>query len=367
MIAVLALLLLAQTQKGPAPAAPRSFAQISKQADQAREQEHLEDAIRLYRAGVRLRPDWAEGWWYLGTIFYDEDRYAEGQTALRRFTALDSKVAQAWALLGLCEFETKAYDEALAHLKRARTMGLGGRAQLDTVTQYHAALLLTRSEQYEEALQILLGFAVRGEETAAVVEAAGIAALRRPLLPNDVPGSDRELVLQVGHAVMDTGARRPRDAAEKFESLLAVYPKTPNLHYLYGSFLLLSDPDAGLRELNKELEISPRSAPALLQIALEYLKRGDAAAAIPYAQRGADVEPRSFVAHNALGRALVDSGDLENGIRELERSKELAPGSPQTRVALASAYAKAGRHGDAARERAEFLKLKKLGDKPSDQ
>jgi hypothetical protein len=40
----------------------------------------------------------------------------------------------------------------------------------------------------------------------------------------------------------------------------------------------------------------------------------------------------------------------------------LAPASPQVRIALATAYAKAGRKDDAARERQEFLKLRKEVD-----
>jgi predicted Zn-dependent protease len=64
--------------------------------------------------------------------------------------------------------------------------------------------------------------------------------------------------------------------------------------------------------------------------------------------------------------SLVESGDVAKGIKELELSKLQAPDSPQTRIALASAYAKAGRSEDAARERAEFLKLKQLTKKPEE-
>ena len=114
MTALLFLLLFAETQKSPSSAASQGFAQVSKEAAQAREQERLVEAVKLYREAVRLRPDWKEGWWYLGTMFYDQDRYDEARVALRRFTVLDPKVAAAWAFLGLCEFEGKAYDEALA-------------------------------------------------------------------------------------------------------------------------------------------------------------------------------------------------------------------------------------------------------------
>ncbi len=367
MTALLLLLLFAETQKGPSPSVSPRFAQVSREASQAREQERLDEAVKLYREAVRLRPDWKEGWWYLGTMFYDQDRYDEARVALRRFTVLDPKVAAAWAFLGLCEFEGKAYDEALAHLQRAVALGLDVNSQLNTVTQYHAAMLLTRSGKFEGALEMLMRLAEHGGETPSVVEAAGIAGLRKPLLPVELPPTERELVLQVGRAVMDTGARRPVEAQKEFENLVASHPKTANIHYLFGSFLMISDPDAGLQELKKELDISPRSLPALLQIAFEYLRRGDAAAALPYARQAAQIEPESFVAHNALGRALVDSGDPEGGIRELELSKKQAPGSPQTRIALASAYAKVGRNEDAAHERAEFLKLKQLAKKPGEQ
>ena len=106
ILLLVVLLLLGETQKGAG--APDRFAEVSKQAAQAREQERLDEAERLYREAVRLRPAWREGWWYLGTMLYDQDRYEEARAALRRFTTLDAKVAGGWAFLGLCEFEIKA-------------------------------------------------------------------------------------------------------------------------------------------------------------------------------------------------------------------------------------------------------------------
>jgi predicted Zn-dependent protease len=300
-------------------------------------------------------------------MLYDQDRYEEARAALRRFTVLDPKVAAGWAFLGLCEYETKKYEEGLAHLQNAIALRLDENSQLSVVTRYHTALLRTRARQFEAALEILMRFAGQGNERPEFVEAAGLAALRKPLLPSELPPIEQELVLQVGRAVMDTGARRAAEAQKDFEDLVTSHPRTPNLHYLFGSFLLTSDPDAGLVELKKELEISPRHLPALEQIAFEYLRRGDAAAALPYARKAVEADPQSFIAHTVLGRALVESGDVEKGIKELELSKQQSPGSPQTRIALASAYAKAGRSTDAARERAEFLKLKQVTKKPEEQ
>ncbi len=112
------------------------------------------------------------------------------------------------------------------------------------------------------------------------------------------------------------------------------------------------------------MEISPNHVPARLQLAYEYLKRGDAASALPFAEKALALEPESFVTHNALGRVLVEMGKLKEGIAEIETACKLAPESPENHVALASAYAKADRKDDAARERAEFLRLKKLQQSP---
>ena len=122
----------------------------------------------------------------------------------------------------------------------------------------------------------------------------------------------------------------------------------------------MNEPEKAVPELKRELEVSPKHVPARVVLALEYLKRGDAAAALPFAREAVELDPESFVGHNAYGRALVESGELEKGIKELETAAKMAPDSPETRYALAAAYAKAGRKEDAARERAAFVKLNEI-------
>ena len=43
----------------------------------------MDDAIRCYRSALKLQPHWAEGWWYLDTLNYDADNYAEAIPALQ--------------------------------------------------------------------------------------------------------------------------------------------------------------------------------------------------------------------------------------------------------------------------------------------
>src|SRR5437762_1787479 len=53
------------------------FDTIAKQAETARAQDRVQDSIRLYREGTRLRPSWTDGWWYLGSLLFDQDRFSE--------------------------------------------------------------------------------------------------------------------------------------------------------------------------------------------------------------------------------------------------------------------------------------------------
>jgi tetratricopeptide (TPR) repeat protein len=352
-------------------AAGDGFDRVSKDAAEARRQNRIQDAIGLYRQAVKMRPSWPEGWWFLGELLYDQDKYPEARDALRRLVSLDRKTGPGFALLGLCEYETKEYERALDHINEGRRLGLGEDPQVRRVVLYHAVLLLTRFQQYESALQVLEKLLRTGDDQGnmytlvagpAMFEAAGLAGLRRPILPEDLPSGDKDLVDRAGRAVCATVGRRPADAQKYFAELLASYPKAPNVHYLYGSFLLASDPDGGLRELQKELELNPKHTEALVTIALEYEKRGELEKGIPYAQRAVEADPQFFAAHGVLGRLLAKVGEVEKGIKELEIARQQAPDSQQVHFSLAAAYTLAGRKDDAARERAEFLRLKQLAD-----
>ena len=360
-VASLALILapsVAGAAQTAAPKQPPSFDRLSKLADAARQENRLDDAIGYYRQALKMRTAWKDGWWYLGTLLYDQDHYAEARDAFQKLIALDARNGAALALLGLCEFATKEYGPSLVHLNRARIIGFGDNQQMAQVVFYHNTILLTRFEQFESALDLSMQMVKRDMSGAKVIEAAGLAALRMPILPEDLESQDRELVVLTGSAVCAAAGRNAADAQKLFQELVSKFPNAPNVHYVYGTYLLLNDPDAGLREIHKELDLSPDHLPSLATLSFEYLKNGEPEKGLQYAERAVKTAPGSFAAYTALGRVLVDSGKTPEGIEKLEYAAKLAPDSPQVRIALASAYAKVGRNADAARERAEFLKLK---------
>jgi tetratricopeptide (TPR) repeat protein len=274
--------------------------------------------------------------------------------------SLAPKNGAAHAFLGLCEFALKDYDRSLQHLLQSRTLGVGDTGELGGVARYHAAILMSRMEQYEQALETLGEFSAEGNDNPRVIEAMGIATLRMPFLPTELPPDRREIVLMAGRASYLMATRNTAAAEKAFEALATRYPETPNVHYAFGVFLLMEKGEKAIEEFKRELALQPGHASSLMQLAFEYLKQGDAKTALTWATQAVAAAPKEFPAHRALGHALLDTGDVESAIRELELAVKIAPESPGIRFLLARAYQRAGRLEDATRERNEFTRLDRL-------
>ena len=370
----LSCVMSAAAQQKPAAASPKShtppaqkaattageFDRLLATATEARKAQRWEDAIALYAKIVALKPSYVEGYWYQGTAYYSLDDFPNCRDTFRKVVRLAPKNGAAFAFLGLCEFGVKDYDKSLQHLLQSRILGVGDAPELGSVARYHAAVLMTRLEQFEQALETLGEFAAEGDDNPRVIEAMGLATLRMPFLPIEAPPDRREMVLMAGRASYMMATRNTAASGKAFEALVARYPESPNVHYAYGVFLLQEEPDKAIAEFKRELELQPAHPWSLMQIAYEYLKRGEPQTALPWAQQSVAAAPKAFPAHKALGQALLETGDVDGAIKELLIGIQLAPESPGLHFTLARAYQRAGRADDANREREEFTRLDRI-------
>jgi tetratricopeptide (TPR) repeat protein len=346
--------------KAGAASTDAEFEKLVAEAGEARKAQQWEDAIALYAKAVKLRPKYVEGYWYQGTSYYSLDKFAECRDRFREVTRLAPQNGAAFAFLGLCEYGLKDYDKSLQHLLQSRIYGVGDTGDLGGVARFHAATLMSRVSQFEQALETLGEFASEGNDNPRVIEAMGIATLRLPMLPEELPPDRREMVLIAGRASYQMATRNTAAAGKAFEALVIRYPETTNVHYANGVYLLLEQPDKAIEEFKKELELQPAHPASLMQIAFEYLKRGEPQNALPWAKQAVEAAPKDFATHKALGQALLDTDDVTGAIAELQTGITLAPESPGLHFSLAKAYQKAGRLEDANREREEFTRLDRM-------
>ena len=333
------------------------FNDVSHAADRARDDGRGDDAIRLYKQALALHPNWKEGLWSLSTLLYDQNQYAAARDVLRRFVAFDSGLGLGWAMLGMSEFQLRDYSRSLDHLQRAMAQGMGDQKEIAQSVFYLVAVLQTRFEQYDESMGLLIAMVKSGQEAGPLREAIGLAALRLPLLPSEIPSDRHQLVRMSGEAVLALEAQRRDEAERLLADMVATYPNEPGVHFLYGAFLLDVRPEDGIGEVKKELEGSPSSVPARLRLAEEYVKEQRPVLALPLAREAIKLDPQRGPAHMMLGEVLVANGELSAGIKELEIARGQAPQTVRIRWDLLRAYTAAGRGDDAKREKEEIERL----------
>lgn len=362
-VPMVAALLLASFFSLPHPASATDtdskFQKIAREADKARESERLNDALNLYSEGLKLRPTWVDGWWWLGSILYDQERFAEASLPFEKFISLSPKPAPAFAFLALCEYETGDFEKALKNFQKWAKGGSPGNDVLLDVAGYHWALLLTRNGQFNQALFLLAAKAKKLGPSPNLKEAMGLASLRLSALPQECPPEKREAVWLAGSAALYSAVRQPALANHYALRLLAHYGQEPNVHYFRGTlFTFQEDWDSAAEEYEKELEISPTNAPALVELAVARLEGFQPGEALAPARRALALEPESARGHYILGRALQQTGSWSASIPELERARALAPDSARVRYALFTVFKRLGRAEDANRELAAFQALK---------
>jgi tetratricopeptide (TPR) repeat protein len=344
----------------PALASSQNFDSVAAQAAAAREADKVDEAISLYRQGLTLRPAWAEGWWFLGTLYYDHDNYGEAATAFKRTALIQQKAGAPWAMLGLCEYQLAKYDDARLHLDQARKLGLGDNVELTRVMRYHDGLISILKGDFEKAQETLGALSYEGLKSEELIISLGLSILRIGMTPKEITINypDRAMVRRAGLAEHFAAEKNMSDAQREYDMLARDFSRVANVQYAYGKFLLSNRDDEGAAlAFQRELQNWPKHALARCQLANIKLRNKDIEGGLPLAEEAAKIAPRLPLAHYVLGRLLLEAGQNDRAIIELETTSQMVPTEPKIYFALARAYTKAKRKQDADKARATFTKL----------
>ena len=341
----------------------QSFEDLARQAEAALDSRPAE-AAGLYQKALAIRPEWAEGWMYLGAALYQVDRYAEATDAFRKGIALTPNLGTAWAFLGLCEAELDNPDQALADIRKGEALGLGDNQEFEIAARVKAAQILIRSSAFNEALEQLQPLALRDMNTRPLVETMGLATMGIPSALSQLTPERRAVVALAGKAAWASGSQHPAEAAAAYKELMQRYPDEPGVRYAYGLYLMETDLTAALSEFQKEARINPKHWPTLLAIGSLEIRRGAPETAIQSLSDAMKLIPakQRWQCHAELGRANMAADKLDAATAEFETAARLMPSIPQVHFFLSQAYRRAGREEDAKREAAEFQRLKTLQD-----
>jgi tetratricopeptide (TPR) repeat protein len=335
-----------------------STQELEKRAEAAREQGDTQASLELYERALARSPSWQEGWWYYGSLLYDGDRYSNAVTAFHKLVQLNDKLGNAWAMLGLSEFEMHNYDRALTDLQNADH--LGTEESLQNIAEYHLAMLLNHYGDSDGALLLLSSLYLKGVRSEDLQVALGLTLLRVPIFPSQLDPSRDALVHDAGSLAALMANKQVEKADISFRDMLTQYPKVQFLHYAYGGMLASQGHDAEAEaQFKAEIDLNPDSALAYLEWAFLCMKAKDYPEAVRLSRRATELSQESFLAHYILGNSLLSSDDPKAARPELETAEKLAPGAPDIRYSLSRTYARLGEPVLAKQEQTEFLTLQR--------
>ena len=338
------------------PQAHSAFSELAARAKQASEENRLDDATRLYTKAVTIRPNWADGWWSLGTLEYDQNHYAKAGGDFKQVVKLQPANGTAHAMLGLCQFELREDALALENLRKADKLGIVNDDELRRVALYHMGILQLRASRFGDAFDTLHDLTNEGIKSPELFTALGEAALLiNPQANQD--DTSQSVVRKVGEAEALAGQKQFDSADKIYTALISQNPEFPNLHFAYARMLLEAhSEDRALEEFHRELERDPKNVNSMLEIASVEFQQ-DSEDGLKYAEQASHLSPGLPFAHYMLGMLRLDTGDAAGAIPELEIVRKDFPNQPKIYFVLGNAYAQVGRKADAARARAEFVRL----------
>jgi tetratricopeptide (TPR) repeat protein len=328
--------LRAQAPAQSGPAKDSAFQTYAQSATAARDAGRADDAVRNYQAALKIDPNWQEGWWSLGTLLYQHDRYADAIPPFQTLTQLAPEASPAWIFLGLCEFETKDYAKALEHLSQGQALGSIADPEIVRVAKYHLALLLIRTGDFDRANFLLASLANGGRSSPQVTFALGLSLLRVPLLPSEIDPS-REALVQDAGAIAAAGVSAGEVAA--FEAAIAKFPDAPYLHYAFGETLArnmrISD---ALAQFRREAEVSPQSFLPQIGIVRTARRLGRSKEALQAARDAVRLAPDSRAVHEWLAQCMADAGEQQASSAELALAAQLGPDKPLVEQRIVAWY-----------------------------
>jgi tetratricopeptide (TPR) repeat protein len=330
------------------------FEKLAQSAASERDAGHAQNAIRDYQQALNIRPDWAEGWWYIGTLEYQANDFARGKISFEHVTALVPTLGAAWNFLGLCEFETKDYEAARSHLEKGRTLGGDDDPEIARVAMYHLALLTIRAQKFDEAAGLLGPSFPQAQAPEQIKTALGIALLHIPLLPTEVDPSHDALVHAAGEAALAMQREDHTRALELLANLVAMYPDTPHLHSAYATELRAANRTKEAQQQERlEQKIAVPDTKPIYALRTSHppttatgsdawARATQAYSTAQYAQAAAELKtllqskPQDGTAWAMLGLSEFELKDYDNALLHLEKGHALGYGGTPDSVQLAN-------------------------------
>ena len=281
-----------------------------------------EEAAAQYRKALELQPDHAGIRLNYALALYKQSRVAEAAVEFEKLLKANADHAQARLLLADCRLRMGDNSAVIELLK-------------------------AQEGSDERAVAYMLG--------TAFIRDGQVGRGQRIIDRLFRDGSAESLML-LGASQM--AAQDNKQALETLRKAVALNPKLPELHSMYGMARLTDgDPTGAKESFLQELKHNPYDYEANLQLGALYRVEKDFDQAAQYLGRARQIRPHSLALKYQLAALELANGNLAQATSMLEDVTKQAPDFVEGHITLATAYYRGKRKADGDRERATVDKL----------
>lgn len=260
------------------------FEDALEEGNQARDARKYTDAEKSYREASQLKSkDW-RGWYGLGNVYVDQQRWDEAETAYKQAANYAQLQADVFVALSYVLVQPRAggqnarrLQEAEQAARRAVQIQSGNAVAHDRlgVALEERGIMSSDTEQaYRRAIELDSGFAVAHVHLASLLRKTGRGAEAEPLYKRAI-----ELAQDAPTLVLIAGAlqseQRWQDSEVVVRRALEIDANSPSALYLLGRVLVVKKSFGEAEQpLARAIEISPRSFAPYALLGSAYLGLG---------------------------------------------------------------------------------------------
>jgi tetratricopeptide (TPR) repeat protein len=336
-----------------------------QRADEALKSGNAPVAEQEFRAILARDPDNSEARTKLGFVLFMRGDWAGAAENFRQVLKAQPRLANAQAVLGMCQKRLGRPAEARELLEEAfPRLPAGG---LHTQAGLELAEIQYQSGDLDGAVDVVRSLLPSNPKNVDVLYTAArvyadLANWSRDALALTAPESGRMHQLMAEFLINRGDAHA---AVVQYRKALELEPKLRGVHYELGEAILQDSRataalEAAEKEFRAALAENPADARAEYRLGTVCLLQRDYTTAMQHYSRALQIQPDNAYAQQELGAAWIKMGEPEKALEHLLTATRLDPLDPTAHYRLGTLYRQLGREVDARRELQAFEKLEEL-------
>ena len=333
-----------------------------QQAEEALKSGNATMAEQQFRAILALDPNNLEARTKLGIVLFMRDDWAGAAEDLQQVLGVQPRLANAQAVLGMCQKRLgrptdarRLLEEALPHLPAGA---------LQTQAGLELAEILYQSDDLDRAVDVIRILLPSNSKNVEVLYTAAriyadLANRSRDALALAAPDSGRTHQLMAEFLINRGDAHA---ALIQYRKALEIEPRLRGVHYELGEAILQDSRampalEAAEKEFRSALAENPADAKAEYRLGTVCALRRDYRTAIQHYTRALQLQPENAYAQQELGAAWIKMGEPGKALEPLLTATRLDPLDPTAHYRLGTLYRQLGREAEARRQLEVFEKL----------